>query len=241
MENQLPHSIYDLEYKYIFSNKSLFLRLLKRLDFLQIFQNITEDSLERIDKSYVLPDFSEQESDLVYKVNLKDSELLFYILFEHQSTVDHSIPIRLLFYITDLYRDYVKQFDKSTLKRKTFLLPAVVPIVFYDGEDTWTVPTSFKEKILGFEEFGKYIIDFEYILIDLGKAEESLLKYKDVLSLILKLNRVRSYEELEKIFSSLWEYLEDAKENEVDIVKVCLPAALRELEGVKIKLCPLYN
>ena len=202
MNNQLPHNINDLEYKYIFSNKSIFLGLLKRLDEIGVFKNLTEDQLERIDKSYVLPDFSEQESDILYKVNLKEKEIIFYILFEHQSTVDHSMSIRLLFYITDLYRDYIKDFDKGEIKKKGFRLPAVVPIVFYDGEDRWTATRRLREKILGFEEFGNCVIDFEYILIDLNQAE-SILQVKDILSLILKLNRIKRYEELERLFLEL--------------------------------------
>ncbi|WPX08790.1 Rpn family recombination-promoting nuclease/putative transposase [Anaerocellum danielii] len=154
-EKPFAHNINDLEYKYIFSNKSIFIRLLKRLDEIGIFRNLTEDQLEKIDKSYVLPDFSQQESDLLYKVNLKEKEIIFYILFEHQSSVDHSMPLRFLFYITDIYRDYIKDFDKAQIKRKGFKLPAVVPIVFYDGEDSWTAARTLREKILGFDEFGK--------------------------------------------------------------------------------------
>uniref|UniRef100_A0A7C5Z0T8 Rpn family recombination-promoting nuclease/putative transposase n=1 Tax=Caldicellulosiruptor owensensis TaxID=55205 RepID=A0A7C5Z0T8_9FIRM len=234
MSNQLPHNINDLEYKYIFSNKSIFLRFLKRLDEIGVFKNLTEEQLERIDKSYVLPDFSEQESDILYKVNLKEKEIIFYILVEHQSTVDHSMSIRLLFYITDIYRDYIKDFDKGEIKKKGFRLPAVVPIVFYDGEDRWTATRRLKEKILGFEEFGNCVIDFEYILIDLNQAE-SILQVKDILSLILKLNRIKRYEELESLFLELREYLCGAEEKEIEVLKVCLPVALRELEEIEVE------
>ncbi|WP_237699100.1 hypothetical protein [Caldicellulosiruptor kronotskyensis] len=44
-----------------------------------VFKNLTEDRLERIDKSYVLPDFSELQSDILYKVSLKEKEIIFYI------------------------------------------------------------------------------------------------------------------------------------------------------------------
>jgi len=86
MCSNLPHNVNDLEYKYIFSNKSLFLRLLKRIDRINIFNKLTEEDLELVDKNYVLPDFSEQESDLLYKARLQEEELFFYILFEHHCT-----------------------------------------------------------------------------------------------------------------------------------------------------------
>lgn len=38
--------------------------------------------MERIDKSFILNDFNEKEADVVYKVNLGDTEVIFYILLE---------------------------------------------------------------------------------------------------------------------------------------------------------------
>ncbi|WP_041722413.1 hypothetical protein [Caldicellulosiruptor saccharolyticus] len=42
--NQLLHNINDLEYKYVFSNKSIFLRLLKKLDEIEIFKNLDNET-----------------------------------------------------------------------------------------------------------------------------------------------------------------------------------------------------
>lgn len=235
MGNNLPHNVNDLEYKYIFSNKSLFLRLLKRIDKIKIFKGLTEENLELVDKNYVLPDFSEQESDLLYKARLQEEEIFFYILFEHQSTVDYNMAMRLLFYITDIWRDWLKQFDKSQFKNKSFKFPPVVPIVLYDGDNPWTASVSLKERIMNFEIFGKYIVDFEYILIDLNNPDEMIFKYKDILSLILKLNKVKTDEELERLFLDLYEYLQGAEEKEIDILRICLPVALKELSEDKVQ------
>ncbi|WAM31396.1 Rpn family recombination-promoting nuclease/putative transposase [Caldicellulosiruptor naganoensis] len=235
MCDNLPYNINDLEYKYIFSNKSLFLRLLGRIGKIKIFNELTEENLELVDKNYVLPDFSEQESDLLYKARLQEEEVFFYILFEHQSTVDYNMAMRLLFYITDIWRDWLKQFDKNQFKNKSFEFPPVVPIVLYDGDNPWTAIVNLKERIMNFEMFGKYIVDFEYILIDLNNPEEMVFKYKDVLSLILKLNKVRTGEELERLFLDLNKYLQGAKEKEINTLRICLPAALKELGEEKIQ------
>ncbi|WPX08791.1 RpnC/YadD family protein [Anaerocellum danielii] len=80
----------------------------------------------------------------------------------------------------------------------------------------------------------KYVIDFEYILVDLNEAE-SIFQIKDILSLILRLNRIKRFEELEKLFLELEEYLQGAEEKEIEVLKVCLPAALRELDRKEIE------
>lgn len=51
------------------------------------------------------------------------------ILLELQSTVDFSMPMRLYFYISEIYRKIIKNKTKSVIKGKDFKLPAVVPIV----------------------------------------------------------------------------------------------------------------
>lgn len=40
-----------------FPTKAYFLRLLKRIDRINIFNKLTEEDLELVDKNYVLPDF----------------------------------------------------------------------------------------------------------------------------------------------------------------------------------------
>ncbi len=50
-----------------------------------------------MDKSYILEDFSEEESDIVYKVNICGQDVTFYILLEFQSRVDYRMPMRLCF------------------------------------------------------------------------------------------------------------------------------------------------
>lgn len=63
----------------------------------------------RVDKSYVLPDFSRQEVDLVYLLELNGEEVYFYVLLELQSSVDQSMPYRLLMYMTEIWRDIARQ------------------------------------------------------------------------------------------------------------------------------------
>jgi len=53
------------------------------------------ENLTLVNKSYITADYEELESDIVYKANLNNTEVYFYILLEFQSTVDYRMPLRL--------------------------------------------------------------------------------------------------------------------------------------------------
>jgi predicted transposase/invertase (TIGR01784 family) len=71
--------------------------------------------------------------------------------------------------------DIFKDMDTNARRRKDFRLPAVVPIILYDGERQWTAVRSFKEYTKDYEIFGNNIIDFEYLLLDLNRTDDSAI------------------------------------------------------------------
>jgi len=97
---------------------------------------------ERVDKSYVSRQFRKLESDIIWKLYLKDGEELFlYILIEFQSTVDPFMALRMLRYIMEFYFGIIGR------SRKRITLPNVFPILLYNGEDRWTAPEKLEELI----------------------------------------------------------------------------------------------
>lgn len=56
------------------------------------------------------------------------------------------MPIRLLFYMCEILREYVKNNNHNKYD-KNIKIPAVLPIVLYNGNRVWDVPTEFKEII----------------------------------------------------------------------------------------------
>jgi hypothetical protein len=53
------------------------------------------------------------------------------VLLEHQSTVNANMPLRLLWYVAELYRQYVD--PKAPYRSKRIVLPAPTFYVFYNG------------------------------------------------------------------------------------------------------------
>ena len=59
-------------------------------------------------------------------------------------------------------------------------IPAVIPIVLYNGKSAWDVPLSFKDCISGSDLFKDNIIDFKYSILDINNkyTKEELIKNK---------------------------------------------------------------
>ncbi|KZL88470.1 Rpn family recombination-promoting nuclease/putative transposase [Clostridium magnum] len=68
-KNYLEH---DVGYKYIFSHKPTFIELLRSFVKKDWVNLINEKDLVLLDKSYILPDFKEEESDIVCRVNIEE-------------------------------------------------------------------------------------------------------------------------------------------------------------------------
>ena len=100
-----PHHPYNKGYRQLLANKKTFLELLQTFVREGWVWEIEESGLTLVDKSYVLQDFSDKEADIVYRLRLRENEVIFYVLLELQSTVDHTLPFRLLQYIVEAWRD----------------------------------------------------------------------------------------------------------------------------------------
>jgi predicted transposase/invertase (TIGR01784 family) len=174
----LPEDInfpHDKGYKILLSSKKVFLELLQSFVHLGWVNKIDPESLIKIDKSYILQDFSEKESDLVYRLKIKDQEVIFYLLIEMQSVVDFQMPYRLLLYMVEIWRDFLKNINPEIAARKEFKLPAIIPITLYNGAGNWTAEQSLKEYLTGFGQFGEYVLNFRYILIDVNRYDKKTL------------------------------------------------------------------
>ena len=155
-------------------------------------EKLDVNNLVLVDKSYILSDYEENKSDIVYKANIDGKEVIFYILLEFQSTVDYRMPLRLFFYINEILREYIKNLNKEDKKnKKGFNVPAVVPIVLYNATSEWTVTKYFKDIVKNNELFGENIINFKYELFDVNHeyTKEELIKNNNITSAIFLLDQ----------------------------------------------------
>ncbi len=197
LRNKEVHHEHDVGYKYVFSHKKTFLEFLKSFLKKDWVNRIKEEDLILVDKSYILSDFEEEESDILYKVNIDGEEIIFYVLLEFQSKVDFQMPMRLLFYMVEVWRDVLKNTDKAERKRKNFKLPSIIPLVLYNGKNSWTAKTEFKEVLSGYNLFENNILNFKYSLFDINRyTEEELYSVANLVSAVFLLDQEMNEEEL---------------------------------------------
>jgi predicted transposase/invertase (TIGR01784 family) len=153
-------------------------------------EQINADDLELIDGQFVTKDFRDKETDIVYKAKIDGRNIIFYVLLELQSKPDFTMPFRLLVYMTELMRRLFSEAEEIIRERKSFRLPAVIPIVLYNGVRKWSCVRSFKEYLAGYELFAPNIIDFEYIMININEPDEAeLIKIPTLMNLAMLADR----------------------------------------------------
>jgi len=199
-DNEKTHDPHDTRLKELFRNKEAFISLLKDCVKEDWLNDLDEGSLRLNPTSYILQDFNKKEADVVYEATLKNGteKVIFYVLLELQSQVDYRMPYRLLLYIVEILRNYYNQADVNERETKNFKFPAIFPMVFYIGSQKWTVPLNLKEMFYGYGQFGEYLLNFNYALVDAkGYDNESVRDFHSrLLKIMMILEKSKGYVEI---------------------------------------------
>jgi len=236
-DKRQPYHTHDRGYRELLSSKRAFLELLKTFVHEEWAKDIDEDSLVRVEKSYILQDFSEKEADIVYRLKAKGNDVIFYVLLELQSTVDYLMPFRLLLYMVEIWRDIYHNTPEDERERKGFRLPVIIPAVLYNGANNWTAALRFKEILGGYRQFEKHVLDFRYVLFDVNRYDpEELYRAANLVASVFALDQKMSAEELVRRLWKLAGVLKNLGRDEFrqfaawlsHVFKARLPGPLRE-------------
>jgi predicted transposase YdaD len=132
---------HDARYKLLFSHPIFVRRLLESFVDLPFIGDIDFEALEQVNASFVSEEFARREADVIWKLPVAESEVYLYLLLEFQSSVDPRMPMRFLRYIVSFYESFARE-----TKRETDL-PAVFPLLLYNGDPAWTAPESVEAMI----------------------------------------------------------------------------------------------
>lgn len=105
-------------------------------------------------------------------------------------------------------------------ERADFRLPVVIPVLFYNGEQHWTVPTQYRKYQKESEQFGKYVLNFEYYLVDLKRIrKEYILESNTLIDNILALDQNRKSQELLNILERVIKRLNELSEGDTRLTE----------------------
>jgi len=177
--------IHDSGNKHLLSNKSVFLQFLRRFfaSTLPWVKSISEDQMELLPTEFVKDNFRKISVDLLYRIHTSDGADWYFVVFEHQSTIDKKIAVRFLDVIIETWRGRLARSTPHELQSPMYTMPMVVPIVLYNGHDRWKQP---QQLTLVFFQNGRgtpLTISLDYLLLDVHRlGKEQLLDTIDMLS-----------------------------------------------------------
>ncbi|GMO43327.1 MAG: hypothetical protein Ta2B_23880 [Termitinemataceae bacterium] len=242
-------NVKDNSFKLIFKSNELFVEFLRDFVPVDILKNVSADDIEDVTTNYPSLEHNEKSSDTVKKINFKsqhianerqsengttnDVQSVFVItLLEHQSSVNFRMSYKILFYMVSIWEQHEKEAQKKGLDptKKDFKYPPILPLVFYDGTEKWTASTNFLDKVELSGTFSNYIPKFEYELIDLNRYDKNdLLKFGDMLSLVLLVDKIKKPQDI-KLFNSIsTEYIRDTTFNVPENLTKLLADVIRAL------------
>lgn len=165
--------------------------LLERLDL---------DTLALVSGSFVDETLRDREADLLFTVRSSGGHAGFvYLLFEHQSTFDRWLPLRLLEYQLRIWERWRR--DHPAARR----LPRILPVVLFHGDRAWASSTRFEALLDDWDDDGTaddLSLDFGFILDDLTQSSDDLLRSRamDAISIVtlLALKHARTAQDLQE-------------------------------------------
>jgi predicted transposase YdaD len=114
-------------------------------------------------------------TDLLYEVELAGHEARVYVLAEMQSTVDPLMALRVLIYLGRIWDRWLREQESEGGGRPT-RVPAIVPVVLYQGPEGWTAATEFLEIMDlpagALEGARDYLPSFRFLLDDLSQESD---------------------------------------------------------------------
>ena len=131
---------------------------------------MVSERLERMPSDFIDEELAEHQSDVLYRIRLTNGkEGMVYILTDHKSSPDYKIALQLQRYMNKIWLQLA---EKSNWRP----LPEIWPVVIYNGNRSWNVPTNFAGLFETEPENPvQNIPDFAYHLIDLSQIPDDEL------------------------------------------------------------------
>ena len=127
--------------------------------------------VEQLHRSFISDELRTQESDMIFSVPFREptakcEEVIIYILIEHQSSVDPSMELRLLSYMTQIWMEERRPWVEGKLSKTEWRLTPIVPIVFYTGTGAWRSPLSLTALMDLPEVLNRFVPTFDTLFLD---------------------------------------------------------------------------
>ncbi len=154
-------------------------------------------SLQLMPGSFVKQSLQQAHSDLLFSIQAAEGRSCrLYLLFEHQTTVDEMMPLRLLGYILEILFTHAEAHGRP--------LPPVVPLVLHQGPDRWVVSPCFEDLFALpaslAEALMPYLPKFRHALLDLSQFDPQQDAADEQMRVVLQLMKMARLKRLAEFF-----------------------------------------
>ena len=152
-----------------------------------VVRGLDLESLTLRSGSFVDHNLRQRHTDLLFEAPFRHGEsgAFLYLLFEHQSSSDPLMPLRLLRYMLRIW-DQLLSHEPT---RRT--LPAIIPMVLHHGPEGWQAPVAFTELFEGpadvLHALARYLPQFQFLLTDLSEASDEALRVGALAEVVYRL------------------------------------------------------
>lgn len=157
------HQPHDKLFKLGFSDPATAAAFLREQIPSRISTAIDWENLKLLPGTFIDPRFRAHESDLLFSAPLPECEVRIYLLFEHQTTEDKAIALRLLRYMVSIW-------EKSPSGTP---LPPILPVVLAQNDREWMMRPElgalFDLPDHLANDLNAFLPDFEFRLVQLAK------------------------------------------------------------------------
>ncbi|MEI2418883.1 Rpn family recombination-promoting nuclease/putative transposase, partial [Arthrospira platensis SPKY2] len=126
-------------------------------------------TLRREESSFLDETLAKRCSDLLFTVEWAGGPACFYCLFEHQSSSDLKMPLRLLRYMLRIWDHWEREHPNDTR------LPLIFPLVLFQGTGGWRAAADLRGLVHLPEgesaEWTSFIPVFRYAVVDVSDLE----------------------------------------------------------------------
>ena len=170
-------------------------------------------SLRKLSAEYVSDELLKRHGDTVWRLRVGSRWVFLLVLVEFQSENDRWMALRILTYSGLLYQELVRnQAPEVAMGR----LPAVLPVVLYNGAEPWTAVREMGELIA---PAGPWLAPYQpaqrYYVLDVRRVAADDLPRRNLLRAVAGLEQSRSAEDVLRVVEALQGWLRDPRAAEL--------------------------
>ena len=200
----------DPNYKRIFSFPRMVEDLLRGFLPGRWLDELDFSTLQKLPTEYVSDELLKRHGDCVWRLRRRGEWLYLLVLLEFQSTDEPRMALRILTYTCLLYQELVRNDALDTGGR----LPAVLPVVLYNGEARWRAALEVGELIA---PVGPWLEPYQpsqrYVVVDERHVGAEDLPASNLMRAVLGLEQSRTPKDVMGVAGLLAQWLRDPRDD----------------------------